>query len=529
LLVLLYTDGEQAEVAEGPQEDYAVISWTEKRATPFSILGTARRRAFSSWGGKRVPGFHSWGGKRSTPLTVQGKGRSWGGTTDPSPTSAEVSAFTILSSKRLPAFNSWGGKRDSQAFSILTSTDGDAFSIFNSKTEPAYSIQSPERDIALNIWSSNSDPAFNILSSHDNPAFSLEGNNYQSTPAFSVLGSKRNSAFTGERGKRDPAFYSWGGKRDSAFSPWGGKRKAAFSLWGEDKDLTFSNWGEKTGPIFNSLDYKEDAEIRDWERKPEVTKRGSRFSVWDGKKFVDGYGHQKGGVSIWGGKRDMTKSEELEEKQPRNRTVHSNKKQVSPESDKGEIKDASSQSSSAETYHKLLDDFDGKIKLGIEKDNDGMRNIASFESEERKQNHNTELSGQNAVDGREFDSVELPSFVMKRSVPPASGKNRVGKAFSSWGGKRSRAPPFLFTILGSLRRPHSPGLFSDLFSKRGGYRHVFLGSKKWDPSSAGAVFSSWGGKRSVKHAGQNTLKVPHQGIGRQFRRGADFYSWGGKR
>jgi hypothetical protein len=68
-----------------------------------------------------------------------------------------------------------------------------------------------------------------------------------------------------------------------------------------------------------------------------------------------------------------------------------------------------------------------------------------------------------------------------------------------------------------------------LMSKRGGYRNVFLGSKKWDPSSAGAVFSSWGGKRSVKLTGQNTLKIPPQGIGRQFRRGADFYSWGGKR
>lgn len=522
------TDGAQTEVAEGPQKDYAVISWSQKRATPFSILGTARRRAFSSWGGKRVPGFHSWGGKRSTSFPVQGKGRSWGGTTDPSLASAEVPAFTILSSKRLPAFSSWGGKRDPPAFSILTSRDGDRFSILDSKTEPAYSILSPERDTPFSILSSNSDPTFNILASHDNPAFSLAGNNYQSTPAFSLLGSKRDSAFNEEGGKRDPAFYSWGGKRDSAFSPWGGKRKATFNPWVGNKDLASSTSGEKTGPIISSLDYKGDAEIRDGEGKLEVTKRGARFSVWDRKKFVDGDGHEKRGVSSWGGKRDMTKSEELEEKHPGNGTVHYNEKQDSRESDDGGIKDASPKSSSAESYQKLLENFDGKMQLGTTNNNED--NIATFESEERKQkHHNTELSGQIAVDGREFDSAEIPIFVTKRSVPPANGKNRVGKAFNSWGGKRSHAPSLLFTILGNMHRPESPRLFSDLLGKRGGYRHVFLGSKKWDPSSAGAVFSSWGGKRSLKLAGQNTVKIPPQGVGRQFRRGADFYSWGGKR
>jgi hypothetical protein len=68
--------------------------------------------------------------------------------------------------------------------------------------------------------------------------------------------------------------------------------------------------------------------------------------------------------------------------------------------------------------------------------------MANFESEERKQNnYNTELSEQNAVDSREFDSTEFASVVTKCSVPPGRGKNRVSKAFSSWGGGASAATP----------------------------------------------------------------------------------------
>jgi hypothetical protein len=464
-----------------------------------------------------------------------GKDRIWEETTDPSLKSVQLPAFTLLGSKRLPTFSSWGGKRDPPAFIIPTSTDGKVFRILDSKTEPAYSILSPERNTAFSNWNTNGDRTFNILASRDYPALRISGSNYQSAPAFSVLGNERHSAFSSAGGKRDPAFYSWGGKRESVLNSWSGKKKAAFSSWGGKKDLPFSNWREKTGPVFSSFNYKGDAETPDWERKPEEdTKRGVGFSVWDRERFVDGDGHEKRRVSGWGGKRDMTKSEELQGKHSGNGTVHSIEKKDTRVSDEGEIKDVIAQSSSAETHQKLLDNFDGKILLGTKNNNEGMRNsgedTVTFESEERKQkNHNTEISEENAVDSREIDSAEIPSFVTKRSVPPLSGKNRVGKAFSPWGGKRSHAPASLFSILESMQRPDSPGLLSDMLSKRGGYHHVFLGSKKWDPSSAGAVFSSWGGKRSAKLAGQNTLQIPPQGIGRQFRRGADFYSWGGKR
>jgi hypothetical protein len=377
-----------------------------------------------------------------------------------------------------------------------------------SKTEPAYSILSPERDTAFSIWSSESDPAFNILATHDYPAFSILGNNYQSMPAFSILGSTREGAFSNEGGKRDSAFYPWGGKRDPSFYPWGGK-----------KDLTFSNGGEKTDPLFSSSGDKRDAEIPDWEHKTEVTKRRARFSSWGRERFVDGDKHEKRRFSSWGGKRGMTKPEVLEEKHPENGTVHAKEEQ---DSGAEEIKDAGTNSSPAESYQKLLDDVVGKIQLwskNIDEDKGKSgSNVETSESEERNQNNH-----RNAVGPPEFSS-----FVTKRSVPRTSGKNRVGKAFSPWGGKRSHVPSSLFAILGSMRRPDSPGL-SDLLSKRGGYRHMSLGSKKWDPSEAGAVFSSWGGKRSVKLAGHNALKVPPQSIGRQFRRGADFYSWGGKR
>jgi hypothetical protein len=109
----------------------------------------------------------------------------------------------------------------------------------------------------------------------------------------------------------------------------------------------------------------------------------------------------------------MTKSEELEEKHSGNGTVHSNENENSRESDERETKEASAKSSSAETPRKLLDD---KIQLRTENNNEDNgysgENMANFESEERKQkNENTELSGQNAMDGREFDSAKVPSFV----------------------------------------------------------------------------------------------------------------------
>jgi hypothetical protein len=221
----------------------------------------------------------------------------------------------------------------------------------------------------------------------------------------------------------------------------------------------------------------------------------------------------------------MTKSEVLEEKHPGNGTVHSNEKQGSRKSDEGEIKVSSPHSSTAETYQKLLDDSDVKIQLGTKNSYDGKGNsegnVASLESEERKQkDHNTELSG--------FRQRRVARLHHEEFNTTCEQKEQSGKSVQLLGIKRSHAPELLFTILGSTHKPHSPGLFSVLLSKRGGYHYVFHGSKKCDPSSAEAVFFSWGGKSSVKLAGQITIKIPPQGIGRQFRREADFYSWGGK-
>lgn len=389
----------------------------------------------------------------------------------------------MLAFKRLPAFSSWGGKRDPAAFSILTDTDGEALRIVDSKPEPGYSILSPERDTAVSMWTTNSDPSFNILASHDYPAFTVAGNNYQSTPVFGVLGSKRDGAFSYGGGKRDPAFYSWGGKRDSAFSPWGGK-----------KSLAFSNRDEKVGSLFGGLRARGDVEVPNWVLEPEVTTRGNRFSGWSAK-------------------RDLTKSKDFEQRRRGNDTVHSNAKLDSQELDVQNVKYGSAQSSPAEAYEQFPNDLDGRVQLGTSNNNGGKakseEDVATYGSEDGEQ-----TNYQNEVGGR-----ELQSLVAKRSEPRVSGKNRVGKAFSPWGGKRN----------GSMHRPDGPGLLFDLLSKRGNYRHLSLGSKKWDPSSVGTVFSSWGGKRSVKPTEQNILKVPPQGAGRQFRRGADFYSWGGKR
>jgi hypothetical protein len=417
---------------------------------------------------KRLPAFSSWGGKRDPAAFSILTGK-------------DGEALRIVDNKRLPVFSSWGGKRDPAAFSLLTGKDGEALTIVDSKPEPVYSILSPERDTAVSMWTTNSEPAFNILASHDYPAFTVTENNYQSTPEFGVWGSKRDSAFSYEGGKRDPAFYSWGGKRDSAFSPWGGK-----------KSLAFSNRDEKVGSLFSGLRSKGE-EVPNWLLEPEVTKRGNRFSGW-------------------GAKRDLTKSEDFEERRRGNDTVHSNAKQDSQELDVRDVKYGNAQSSPA-AYEQFLDDLDGRGQLGTLNNNRGKakseQDVATYESEEGEQTNH-----KNAVGGR-----ELSSLVAKRSEPRVSGKNRVGKAFSPWGGKRS----------GSIQRPDSPEILFDLLSKRGSYRHLSLGSKKWDPSSVGTVFSSWGGKRSVKPTAQNILKVPPQGAGRQFRRGADFYSWGGKR
>jgi hypothetical protein len=397
--------------------------------------------------------------------------------------------------KRLPAFSSWGGKRDLPAFSILTSTDGEPLRTVDSKLEPVNSILSPERDTLVSMWATDNEPVSNLLASHDHPAFTIAGDNCLSTPIFGVLGNKRDSASSDEGGKRDPAFYSWGGKRDSASSPWGGK-----------KGLAFSNWDEKAGSLFSDLSAKGDVEVPNWELEPEVTKRGNRFLGW-------------------GAKRDVIKSEDFEERHRENDTVHSNTIPDLRELVMRDAKYGDARSSPAEAHDRFPGDLDGRVQLAIldnTRSGDKAKpedDVATAKSEEGgRTNH------QNEVGIR-----ELPGLIAKRSAPRASANNRVGKAFSPWGGKRSEVPALLFGDWRSMQGPHSPWSLSDWLSKRGNYRHLSLGSKKWDPSSVGTVFSSWGGKRSVKPTEQNMLKLPPQKTGRQFRRGADFYSWGGKR
>jgi hypothetical protein len=465
-------------------------SWGNKRATPFSVVGRAWRRAFNSWGGKRNPAFHSWGGKRSNPFAVLGNSRNWGGGTDPSIGGVKEPALTIVGSRGYPP-------------DIPNITHEPAFTVLTSQTKPALSILRPKRDTTLSIWGGKGDPAFKILGNHDYPAFGIFGATSEAAPAYS---------------KRYRAFGSWGGKRASVFSSWGGKR--AFDM-------------------------------PDWEHQNNIFKRGPQFSSWGGKRYFDGDVQEKRGFSSWGGKRDLISDDITQEtdetskrrfsswggKREATRIEQNHKNTLSKDAktSKGEYaswrsdkerRDASTQTSLTEAYQQLLENFDCMVHSRCG-DNDRRKgNGEETERPERdssdpavgdQNSQNSELQGQNA-------EHELLSTVMKRSDPTASGRTRVGKAlFSPWGGKRSQVLPSLVTILGSMHK------VDGLINKRTSSQYASLGSKKWGPSPSGAVFSSWGGKRSEKLTGQNIHKVPPQSIGRQFRRGADFYSWGGKR
>jgi hypothetical protein len=411
----------------------------------------------------------SWIAKRATPFSRWGGKRS-----GPSAVQAKDRNWEGTLAEGA-AFASLGGKR-LPGFSSwggkrdLTSGDGEAFAVWDSKSEAASGILSPGRG----TWSSNSHPALGMLATRDYPAVTIAASDYQSTPLSSIWGSKRDSAFSQEGGKREPAFYSWGGKRNSGFDPWGGK-----------KDRGFSSWDEKARSLFNGL-------------AAEVTERGDRYHGWGANRYV-------------------TRSDGFKEGRTGNKSVHSSAKQDSPE-----VKYGKAQSGPVETDDQFPADLSGTAQV-VTQNNNGEKaqsvdNVAAYESGETGQ------TTHNAVGGR-----EVPSFVAKRSVSREGGNNRVGKAFSPWGGKRSQGPTSLLSILGSLQRSDSPRSLSDLLSKRGNYRHLSRGSKKWDPSPVGTVFSSWGGKRSVKLKEQNMLKIPPQSTSRQFRRGADFYSWGGKR
>jgi hypothetical protein len=376
-----------------------------------------------------------------------------------------------LSSEGRPGFTSVGSKRRPVFSSWGGKRDIFASGISGSKTEPAFWILNPKPDTETNTLGAISDPAFRIMGNHDYAPFGILGKSYEP-----ILGNKMDSW----GGKRDPAFYSWGGKRD--------------------------------------------AEIPNWEHKYESTKRGAQFSSWGGKRDFHGDENEKRDFSNWGGKRnyicDITKEdaeetgkrEAHEENSARNGTTNCKEEQVEERK---------------EAYRRLLEELDSKTKLGSGNSKEFMGN-----SEETEAECNTDTcqpDSDNELDEGDVNTG-VPGAILKRSYTSVSERPREGKAlFSPWGGKRSHESPSLFSILGSMHTWHDPPLLSDLFKKRGSAHHETPGFKKWGSSPAGAVFSSWGGKRSDNLTGRNKHKTPPQGTGRQLRRGADFYSWGGKR
>jgi hypothetical protein len=482
----LSTDGAQTEAGEDPRKDYAfnkLISsrWTGKRATPFSVVGTAWRRAFNSWGGKRNPAFHSWGGKRSNSLAVQGSSRRWEANTDPLLGSEkEPAAFSILGSGRHPPV-------------MLSTTDEPTYTVLSSKPTQALSILRPKRETAFSICDGKGDRAFNILGNHDYPAFSILGTTYEATPAYS---------------KRYRAFSNWGGKRDVETPDW--EHQAKFFK----RKPQFSSWG---GKRYFDGDTQE--------------KRG--FSSWGGKRnlipddvteVIDEM--SKGRFSSWSGKRDTTKTEQNVQNSRSTSTKNSKGEQGPCQSDK-ERRNTSIQTSLAEAYQQLLKNVDCKIQFMYD---DNYRRVGN--GEETETGPHTETSDPAAKDQnsrnsevhRENAEHEILSTVTKRSDSTTSGRNRVGKAlFSPWGGKRSHVVPSLVNILGSMHT------LDGLLNKRTSIRYESLGSKKWGPSPSAAVFSSWGGKRQDRLTSHMIQKAPPLSIGRQFRRGTEFYSWGGRR
>jgi hypothetical protein len=260
------------------------------------------------------------------------------------------------------------------------------------------------------------------------------------------------------------------------------------------------------------------------------TQEKRAFSSWGGKRnlisgdvpeLIDEMG--KARYSSWGGKRYTTKIEQNLQNSPITKNFEA---EHGPWQSDKERRNASIQTSLVEAYQQLLKNVNCRMQFGCE-DNDrrkgngeeearpGIEN--SLPAAEDQNNHSSELHGQNA-------EHELLDTVMKRTDSTTSGGTRVGKAlFRPWGGKRSQVLPPLVSVLGIMHG------VDGLLNKRASTQYESLGSKKWGPSPSSAVFSSWGGKRSMKLAGHNIHNAPIQSTGRQFRRAAEFYSWAGKR
>jgi hypothetical protein len=491
----LFTGGTQTEIRQEPlNENYILSSWDSDMEPAVSgwgcktachsggTSGVATRRALSSWGGKRDAAFHSWGGRKR---------------------SHEPTAVAVGGSKRRPAFSSWGGKRDPSFGSLGDKGDAFAISILSSKDEPAFrtwgsesaplSTLNPKQDTAFSSVDAKSDPALNIFDYREYPALSIVRSNYKPTPAVSIAGSKR-------------AFSSWGGKRGLAFGSWGGKR-----------DLAFGSWGGKTGAVTPEWEHASD-HARGGKRGFDGDERETRsFSGWSGKwnlisggmkEAVDELGKRR--FSSWGGKRDMTQTKEIGSGDVEEQSPADN--------------DGSTKTSSAEGYQQLRGASGRNIQPVHENSNDVTEDPE--ETAVGGKSHSPEPAEEEQQ--RPGAQNVTASAIAKRS----GGRPRVSKAlFGPWGGKRSDVlTPALFSVLGGMHRGAGGlRLLSEWFNKRGLGRSETTGSKKWAPAPAGAVFSSWGGKRSEKFAARSTPKTGPQGSGRQYRRGADFYSWGGKR
>ncbi|KAJ9598969.1 hypothetical protein L9F63_010563 [Diploptera punctata] len=567
----------------------AFNSWGGKRNPAFSVLGSIRRRAFTSVGSRRSPAFNSWGGKRSNSFSIVGDTHpllnSWGGKSNPtfSTSSSEGNpAFTLLGNKRQSSFHSWGGKRD-PAFNLLSGHQEPAFKIIGGgNNEPAFSIIPDKTEPAFKILGNHDFPAFSVLSDKYEPAFSVLAE--KRSPAFNSWGGKRDPAFNSWGGKRDPAFNSWGGKRDPAFNSWGGKRDPAFNSWGGKRDPAFNSWGGKRDPAFNSWGGKRDAAFSSWggkrnEEISDLSKRDSKFSSWGGKRDSDG--DEKRSFSSWGGKRDLsdspkrsfsswggkrTAATQTEEENHRDNStgakevtddeIHPDQfkeKEDEEEKDKEEPNVEVNESDKEEDnrkhlgtqtsldFQQFLQEFDNKMQL-----DDEQKQENNLDEKEVAGGETTETSGKVDInmdheaigmDEKYIDTTNTEekgvgtsdSLVISKRNTARSG-TRISKAmFNPWGGKRNSKTQSLFSVLASMSRGvgRSDGFLSDLLYKRGSSRHSSLGSKKWGQASSGAVFSSWGGKRSDKAS--NLRKLSPQNMGRQYRRGADFYSWGGKR
>jgi hypothetical protein len=346
-----------------------------------------------------------------------------------------------------------------------------------------------------------SNPALEIPNNHDNPKLAILQTADRTTPVY---------------GKRYRAFSSWGGKRASVFNSWGGKRDDETPDW--ENQATFF----KRGPQFSSFDGNMYSDDDSQEKRS--------FSSWGGKRnlisgdvpeLTDEMGKRR--FSSWGGKRYTTKTEQNVQNSPISKNFQAEHGLWL--SDK-ERSNASVQTLLVEAYQQLLKNIDCRMQLNCE-DNDRRKgngeDVAhpsietSLPAAEDQNNRSHKLNGQNP-------EHEYLSTVMKRSDSTETGGTRVSKAqFRPWGGKRNHVLPPLISILGIMHK------VDGWLNKRTGSQYESLGSKKSGVSPSSAVFSSWGGKRSAKVAGQDSHDAPTESNGKQYRRATQFYSWAGKR